>query len=100
MIAFIEQFTVAGDLYGIEDYEQPGDHFLPSLSHRRFRLWRNGGAFAQADRLTDARETLHQYMVAQLSEESTRLSIQLDEVDRAAHELRTRGLDAFLIEQQ
>ena len=63
-VTYREQFCVGTSTFGIEDYEQRGDHFFPDLPHKRFHLWRNGCGIGQADTIDEARKIIHIYVVS------------------------------------
>lgn len=68
-IDYIEEWTVLGSRYGIEDYDQPGNHFMPEMHHRRFCLWQNGCSFGRADTIEEARKGFIIYVTKRLSSE-------------------------------
>ena len=63
MTRYVETFKIGRWTFGIEDHEDgapPEDHFFPHEYKegrcKRFRLWRSGGGFGQADTLEEARQ--------------------------------------------
>ena len=66
---YAETFSINGRAYGIEDYEQPGDHFFPDLPHKRFKLWVGGASIGEHNLLGEARKALHGYAVSLVTAE-------------------------------
>lgn len=79
MSRYIESFFINGAKYSIEDYEdgQPMEEHFFGMRYgsgktgdcKRFRLWRNGGGFGQADTLQEARQLLLDYATQNLKAE-------------------------------
>lgn len=65
MTTYAESYIIGGHGYGIEDYTQPGDHFMPESLHKRFRIWSGGCSIGDCDTLDEARKRLHNYAVSQ-----------------------------------
>jgi hypothetical protein len=62
---YIETYRVGETLYGIEDYQSPGEHFMKNEPHRRFRVWRNGCGIGQCDAFKEARKILFNYLLTE-----------------------------------
>lgn len=105
MVDYIETYRIPTGthttLYGIEDYEAPGDHFFPHEyakgECKRFRLWRWGSGFGQAKTLKEARKRLYDYAVANLKADIARFEAELVGSSGALDMLREGigGLAAF-----
>lgn len=71
---YVETFVVPRGrhdcTYGIEDFEVPGDHFMPFRYEngecKRFMLWSGGCGIGEADTLEEARQLLQAFIVSQL----------------------------------
>lgn len=92
MVDYAETYKINGQNYGIEDYSRPGDHFMPSEPHKRFRLWRSGCGIGQADNISKAREMLHSYALAQALAE---YSDHKQRMEAAGHVVTKLGGDPF-----
>jgi len=42
MVNYRESYEIEGRSYGIEDYKQPGEHFMPDDQEQRFMAWHIG----------------------------------------------------------
>ena len=60
---YIERYRVGDTLFGIEDYLAPGDHFMPTEPHRRFRVWCNGCSIGQYDSMKQSKQSLFDYIL-------------------------------------
>ena len=75
---YIEKYIIAGTTFGIEDYEQPGDHFFPHRPHKRFKCWVIGCGICDGhDFIEEAREHLRVYAVERLADEIAKLTSRL-----------------------
>lgn len=103
-VTYIEEYRVptpAGNVtYGIEDYEAPGDHFFPDYYFtgqcKRFRLWRSGGGFGQADTLQEARDKLAEYAMYNLRNDISAYKSALVRLE-AAHEQADDSADPMSV---
>jgi hypothetical protein len=91
-VSYRETFIISGRRYGIEDYEEPGDHFMPDEPHQRFRLWYGGSSVGGADTIAEARNLLHTYTVSQTSAEYHGYQ---ERMVRAQNTLAKLGGDSF-----
>jgi hypothetical protein len=64
-VTYRETFRIGSDTYGIEDHEQPGEHFFPEERKQRFRTWHNGCGVDWADSMYEARTLIHADAVSQ-----------------------------------
>lgn len=93
MASYIETYLINGHTYGIEDYEQIGDHLMPKdLQHKRFQLWLNGGGMGQFDDINEARKLLHSHALCQMNAEYRGHKERADNAQRALQKL---GDDPF-----
>lgn len=92
MTDYREKFLIEGHTYGIEDYEEKGNHFFPHDEHKRFRIWAGGCGIGQSDTIEAARSLLHTYAV---SEASARYHGHQERMVQAQNALAKLGEDSF-----
>lgn len=93
---YVESYRIVGTTYGIEDYEQPGDHFCVSEKHKRFECWVNGCGIGEGyNSIVEAREFIRQDAIEALNEEIGKLSRRLFECQEAAALLKVDPLVGF-----
>ena len=56
MIKYRESFRIGKENWGIEDYKQPGDHFMPDKKHLRFKIWLGGCGVGEFDSIEESRQ--------------------------------------------
>lgn len=96
MANYREQYELAGSTYGIEDYEQPGKHFMPDLATHRFHCWLNGCGIGYHDTLQEARLHIFGYAIKRLGSEVRKITTRLTEIEEANDEIRR--LHTYLLE--
>lgn len=103
MTSHIESFSILGTEWGIEDHEDGGPadrHFFHnkylSGEAKRFRLWRGGSGFGQADTLQEARDQLTAYAVKLATEEKKRAEAKLSDCRKVLADLNGSSAAAGL----
>ena len=91
MTDYRETYEFADTTYGIEDHEQPGDHFFPqdyaSGKSKRFHNWCGGGGIGSHDTLREARIHLLNYALSKFDNEVKKIQSRLSEIEEAVKEI-------------
>ena len=91
MTDYRETYEFAGTTYGIEDHEQPGDHFFPHHytegKSKRFQCWRNGCGIGGHDTLREARLHLLNYALGSFDSEVKKIQARLSDIMEAIEEI-------------
>ena len=96
MASYIETYSINDTRCGIEDYEAPGQHFMPDRPHLRFKCWVGGAGICKGhSTLALARRHLANHMGNRLREQHTDTMQKAGRIGRAEHKLHLRGLAGF-----
>jgi hypothetical protein len=83
-VTYLETFRIRGlPTLGIEDYEQPGEHFMPNSDHKRYQLWSGGCGIGQADTLEEARNKVLAFAKLRLIEQIAPLEKKTREIKQS-----------------
>lgn len=84
MSNYIERYSIAGRVYGIEDYQAPGSHFFAKDQEFRFKCWVSGCGFGTGhNTIEEARQHIRTYATEYLLEKVIDMEVRLDQYREA-----------------